>query len=90
VGVVFYQMLYGRYPYFGMSDMEILKKIETTRPDFKGVNLSDDARDFIEKCMTDNRTKRITWREIYNHPLIKQEEKMIYGLTSRLDVKKNE
>lgn len=70
--------------------MQILKKIETTRPDFKGVNISNDARDFIEKCLSDSRTKRIQWQEIYRHPLIRQEEKMIYGLTSRLNIKKNE
>lgn len=74
----------------GMSDKEILRKIENTRPDFKGVNLSPDARDFIDKCLTDNPGKRITWREIYNHPLIKQEEKMIYGLASKINFKQNE
>jgi len=74
----------------GMSDLDILKKIETTKPDFTGVNISVNARSFIERCLTDNRQLRISWREIYDHPLIKSQEKMMYGLVglvSRLNIK---
>jgi serine/threonine protein kinase len=70
----------------GKSDIEILKKIESTKPDFTGVNLSANALDFIQKCLTDNPEKRISWREIYDHPLIKSQEKMVYGAVSRLKV----
>lgn len=34
--------------------------------------------------------KRISWREIYNLPLIQEEEKMKYGLTSKINIKQNE
>jgi serine/threonine protein kinase len=40
VGVVYYQMLYGKYPFMGMSDPDILKKIRNTRPDFSAVFIS--------------------------------------------------
>jgi serine/threonine protein kinase len=73
VGVVYYQLLYGKYPFMGLSDLDILKKIETTKPDFNGINLSANARNFIERCLTDNREKRISWRDIYDHPLIKSQ-----------------
>jgi serine/threonine protein kinase len=63
--------MYGKYPYLGINDFEILRKIKSTRPDFKGVNISAKARDFIDKCLTVDPQKRITWREIYDHPLIK-------------------
>jgi serine/threonine protein kinase len=53
--------------------LDILKKIETTKPDFNGINLSANARNFIERCLTDNREKRISWRDIYDHPLIKSQ-----------------
>ena len=71
----------------GLSDLDILKKIETTKPDFNGLNLSPNARNFIERCLTDNRQNRISWREIYDHPLIKSQEKMVYGLVSRINFK---
>jgi len=61
VGVVYYQLLYGKYPFMGMSDPDILKKIRTTRPDFSGVNISESARDFINRCLTVDPRKRITW-----------------------------
>ena len=89
VGVVYYQLLYGKYPYMGVSDYDILKKIRSTRPDYYGVNLSDKARDFIDRCLTVNPKARISWKEIYDHPLIKESEKIIYGLTSKLRVKDN-
>lgn len=74
----------------GLSDLDILKKIETTKPDFNGINLSANARNFIERCLTDNPVKRISWRDIYDHPLIKSQEKMVYGLVSRLNIKGNQ
>jgi serine/threonine protein kinase len=61
VGVVYYQLLYGKYPYVGLSDSDILKSIEKTKPDFSGVNISSISRDFIERCLTDNPQKRISW-----------------------------
>jgi len=40
VGVVYYQMLYGTYPYNGYCDKDILKKIKLGRPNFQTVNIS--------------------------------------------------
>jgi serine/threonine protein kinase len=54
--------MYGKYPYMGLSDFDILKKIKSTRPDFTGVNISDNSKDFINKCLTIDPQKRITWR----------------------------
>lgn len=71
VGVVFYQLLYGRYPYQGSTDNQILKRIETSRPDYSGVNISPKVRDFIDRCLIMDPQKRIQWVDIYKHPLIK-------------------
>lgn len=54
IGVVFYQMLYGKYPFEGKSDPDILKKIQTTKPDFSSVKIGPQARNFIERCLTEN------------------------------------
>jgi len=29
---------------------------------------------------------RIKWKEIYDHPIIREKEKIVYGLASRLSV----
>lgn len=54
-------MLYGKYPYMGMNDYDILKKIKNSRPDFSRVNISKKARDFIDKCLTVDPKKRVNW-----------------------------
>ena len=73
MGVVYYQMLYGKYPYVGINDLDILKKIRKNRPNFDGVELSPNAREFIERCLTVDPKVRISWREVYEHPLIKND-----------------
>lgn len=58
-------MLFGKYPFMGMNDLDILKKIKNTKPDFSRVNISGSAKDFIEKCLTVDPKKRIGWVQIY-------------------------
>ncbi len=64
-----------------MNDYDILKKIKNNRPDYSKVNLSRDAKDFIDRCLTIDPKKRISWVEIYSHPLIqnKNDAAFIYG-----------
>lgn len=45
----------------GMNDFDILKKIKNNRPDYSKVNISANAKDFIDKCLTVDPRKRITW-----------------------------
>jgi hypothetical protein len=40
IGVVYYQLIYGKYPYNGMNDYDILKKIKNSRPDYSAVQIS--------------------------------------------------
>jgi serine/threonine protein kinase len=46
----------------GMNDYDILKKIKKDRPDFSGINISEKTKDFIDKCLTIDPKKRISWR----------------------------
>lgn len=45
----------------GMNDYDILKKIKRDRPDFSRGNISSNAKDFIDKCLTVDPKKRISW-----------------------------
>ena len=48
IGIVYYQMLHGVYPFNGQSDVEIRRKIERRIiPYSKSIKISDNARDFI-------------------------------------------
>ncbi len=90
VGVVYYQMLYGKYPFTGFSDFEILKRIKSTKADFSGVNISANAKNFIERCLTIDPVQRISWAEVYTHPLIKEEQKIAYGFASKIKIAENQ
>jgi serine/threonine protein kinase len=70
VGVVFYQLIYGDYPFKGVTDDDIINKIKATRPNYSKVNISVKAKDFIERCLTVDPKLRISWKEVYSHPLI--------------------
>ena len=66
------------------TDYDLLKKIKTTRPNFTGREISENARDFIDKCLTVDPSKRIDWKDIYEHPLIKDgDNQLIYGSSNR-------
>lgn len=45
----------------GMNDYDILKKIKANRPDYSKVNLSRDAKNFIDRCLTIDPKSRISW-----------------------------
>lgn len=61
LGIVYYQMIFGRYPYNGNSELEINKACRHP-PQFNGVILSDNAKDFISKCLTYDQKTRISWK----------------------------
>lgn len=90
VGVVFYQLIYGDYPFKGMSDYDILQSIKNTRPNYSKVNISDKARDFIDRCLTVDPKARISWKEVYSHPLILEEDKIVYGMASSIKLHDNQ
>ena len=95
VGVVYYQFLTGDYPYNAINDMEILKKIKKGPPSFpQNIKISKESMDFILKCLTVDPVKRITWKAIYEHPLLqdksnKIKDTYIGGLKSTIDVNNN-
>ena len=43
------------------GDMDILKKIKKSRPDYSKVSISKDCHDFLERCLTVDPRKRISW-----------------------------
>ena len=72
LGIVYYQMIFGRLPYTGHDEYSIYLA-SLNPPSFAGVNISDTSKDFITRCLTANPDKRISWSEIYQHRLIKDE-----------------
>ena len=49
----------------GINDYDILKKIKNSRPNYDSIQISANAKDFIDKCLTVDPQKRISWRDLY-------------------------
>jgi serine/threonine-protein kinase ULK/ATG1 len=82
IGIVFYQMIFGYYLFTGPSDGEIRKKIKIRNIEYpKNIKTSENAKDFIERCLTIDPNLRISWVEIYSHPLIASNNNLLFNLS---------
>ena len=68
IGVVFYHMLQGEYPFVGMTDhlliQDILKKVDNMT--FKRP-ISEQAKDLLSKLLVVEPDERICWKDFFNH-----------------------
>jgi len=70
IGVVLYVLLSGTPPFPGNNDKEILKAVAKGAYDFDGDewnNISEDAKDLINKLLTYDPVKRISAKEALEH-----------------------
>ena len=71
IGVVFFQMLFGKAPFVGFSIKEIYQNIKKN----SGANLrfpkpvSQNCQDLLRSLLTMDPEKRISWHGFFNHPL---------------------
>jgi serine/threonine protein kinase len=52
-GVVLYEMLAGRRPFSGQSDLEVMQRVQHAAPDPLGAEVPQALRDLVEKALTD-------------------------------------
>ena len=77
LGVVFYEMLFGTFPFIGKNDKEILTNIEANRLDLDKFNIkiSEECKDLLLRIFILDQDKRIEWIELYTHKLFEKDEK---------------
>ena len=70
VGFVYYQMLFGKPPFFGLSPNEIFMDIRSkqNRLDFPH-EISPASKDLLNHLLQMTPDDRIDWTEFFNHPL---------------------
>ena len=71
LGVTFYYMLFGNYPYLG-AENKMLKLINKNKLDLSknGIDISYRCKDLLTKMLNKDPKKRIDWQDIYQHPLL--------------------
>lgn len=70
IGVVFYHMLQGEYPFFGMSNNELINNIKKKvhKMPYKR-EVSPLAKDLLMKLLVIDSNQRISWKDFFNHKI---------------------
>lgn len=73
IGVVFFQMLFGRLPFPAKTLDELKHRIKTFNGDKLIIpnkpEISQTAKDLLKKLLEGDVNKRITWNQFFNHPI---------------------
>lgn len=79
VGVIFYQMLYGKRPFGeGQTQEQLLHRstmLKATTVEFDAKpKVSAEAKSFIQKCLTHKMSERPDVLELCRHPYLRQKK----------------
>ncbi|CAM9853335.1 unnamed protein product [Choristocarpus tenellus] len=86
VGVMTYELVSNSYPFYS-EDADVLGHLVKTAkhkyPEEKFEGVSTLCKDFIDKCLVKNPSKRITAKQAMEHPWIKRAKAKLESLTGR-------
>jgi len=68
-GMVFYQMLFGKFPWTGFSIPNLYTKIKKTPLEIPQA-ANENIKDLLNKMLKVDEEDRISWRELYTHPAL--------------------
>ena len=78
LGIIYYELLYGNTPWPCRNHMELLKNIYVKPITFNNqIQVSDVSKDFILKTLQVEEKIRITWDNIYEHPIFKETQQQL-------------
>ena len=71
---MYYEMIYGQYPYEGQNAVSLYNDIVNKNLEFPSeIMVSEESIDFIQKCLQFDEKKRLSWEEVFRHKLISLE-----------------
>jgi len=71
VGVILYQMVYGKRPYYAANILDLLKTIENDKLSFSNeISISSECKDLIFQLLQTKPNNRIEWIDFFCNPWI--------------------
>ena len=71
MGVIYYEILYGTPPWNARSTEELISNIKNRKLLFPfSVKVSELSIDFIKKALIYDEEKRMSWADVYKHPVL--------------------
>lgn len=79
IGICFYQLLFGDWPFFANSEMELLEDIKRNGGDKLKLprhinNISQEAENLLRGLLVIDPIERIGWNDFFNHPIFKNQD----------------
>eukprot|EP00828_Plagiopyla_frontata_P041154 TRINITY_DN5778_c0_g3_i8.p1 TRINITY_DN5778_c0_g3~~TRINITY_DN5778_c0_g3_i8.p1 ORF type:complete len:585 (-),score=89.31 TRINITY_DN5778_c0_g3_i8:211-1893(-) len=80
IGVLFYQMLFGTFPFDGNSESDLLKNIlqqsQKINLEYNKIKISEPTKDLLRKMLRPDPSQRIEWADLFSHQALNKEEKI--------------
>lgn len=75
LGVILFELIYGRHPWIGKEINEYLKNIKSMPIRFPStVSISEITKDFLLGCLRYSENERFSWEKVFDHPFYKNSE----------------
>lgn len=69
LGFIFYQLLHGTTPWTAKSEYQLVQNIQKKPLNIKRKDLKPVTIDFLKKCLAIKQDNRISWDELFVHPI---------------------
>ncbi len=71
LAMIFYEMIFGKTPWTGKSPYQLYKNICDKPLEFsEDIPVGEQTKDLLQKMLTVEDEKRITWADVFAHPLV--------------------
>ncbi|CAD8083839.1 unnamed protein product [Paramecium sonneborni] len=72
VSVIYFKLIYKRYPFNGSTKEELIQNIKKNNIDFSNNDkiISNESIDFLQKTLRFEPNERLNWSQVYQHPLL--------------------
>ena len=68
LGFIFYELTHGMTPWIANTEFELVRNIEN-KPLKINNHLQPNTKDFLQKCLEIREANRISWDELFVHPI---------------------